>query len=540
VNLTKVAASQGASRVESAPQGAAIARAAAQRSTAGYQAVDNAILAHAPKSKPATVPNPSTTPLSATNVGGEIGFSALGGVQQAGTKGGTDLEPPDQGLCAGGGYVMEFINNAMAIYSKNGAQLLAPISSATAFRQPTSDFFSDPRCYYDAPTKRWFFQEFIVGTVNSAGKVVIPSTEFEAVSNTPDPTTTYTIYSWDTTDASTAGCPCFGDYDNLGADDNGIYVATDEFSFVGPAYNGAIIYAISKEQIETAAATGIVPPVFAYRLTKDAFGQPYIVAPSSTPPGAKFATNTEYFVESNGNAASDDHLLVYALNDTSELGTPAAPTMYSTELSSESYSFPPDATQKPGPRPLGKAYQDPAGGIQADFDSEMEPVYADGHLYAQLDTATKSGSDAIAWFIIDPTFSGTSLSATLAHQGYVAVADTSLLYPYTAVDSSGVGYLLFSLSGPNSYPSPAYIAYGAGGPTGPVIVATSGADPDDGFTCYAAFVGPSYGGCRWGDYSMGVVMGGRVYMAAEMIPAGYRDTLTNWGTYIWSAPPPAP
>ena len=33
-------------------------------------------------------------------------------------------------------------------------------------------------------------------------------------------------------------------------------------------------------------------------------------------------------------------------------------------------------------------------------------------------------------------------------------------------------------------------------------------------------------------------MNGRVFMAAEMIPQGYRDTLSNWGTYIWSAPPP--
>jgi hypothetical protein len=68
--------------------------------------------------------------------------------------------------------------------------------------------------------------------------------------------------------------------------------------------------------------------------------------------------------------------------------------------------------------------------------------------------------------------------------------------------------------------------------------ATRGAAPNDGFTCYAAFVGPHYGGCRWGDYSQGVVMNGRVYMAAEMIPQGYRDLLSNWGTYIWSAPPP--
>jgi hypothetical protein len=37
---------------------------------------------------------------------------------------------------------------------------------------------------------------------------------------------------------------------------------------------------------------------------------------------------------------------------------------------------------------------------------------------------------------------------------------------------------------------------------------------------------------------MGTVMDGRVYMAAETIPQGFRDTLTNWGTFIWSASPP--
>jgi hypothetical protein len=300
------------------------------------------------------------------------------------------------------------------------------------------------------------------------------------------------------------------------------------------------VYAISKETLEIAAQVGFLPTVFGYRLAKDPFGQPYIVAPTSTPPGAKFAPNTEYFVESNSNAFSDNKLLVYALNDTSTLASPAAPTLYRTMVSTVGYSFPNDAAQKPGPRPLGASVQDPAGGIQADFNAEMEPTYVGGQIYAQLDTATASGSDAVDWFILDPTLSGSTLSATVAHQGTVAVKGTSLLYPYTAVNSAGVGYLLFSLSGPNNYPSPGYITYNVDGPTGPVIVASPGAAPEDGFTCYAAYVGPTYGGCRWGDYSMGVVMNQRVIMATEMIPSGFRDTLTNWGTFIWSAPPPVP
>jgi hypothetical protein len=95
------------------------------------------------------------------------------------------------------------------------------------------------------------------------------------------------------------------------------------------------------------------------------------------------------------------------------------------------------------------------------------------------------------------------------------------------VDPHGVGYLLFSVSGPRNFPSPAYIKYGASGPTGPVILATSGSAPEDGFTCYAAFVGPNFGGCRWGDYSAGAVSNGRVFMATEMIPQGFRSTLGN-------------
>lgn len=538
VNLSELAAAQHRTKVATTYQGAAISRQAALR--AKFRAVDNALISRRPRVKPKSPPNPPTTGLTRKNVPGELGFSAMNGVAQATTKGGEDLEPPDQGLCAGGGYVMEFINNALAVYDKHGDQLVAPVGSASAFLQPTTDFFSDPRCYYDAPTKRWFYQEFIVGSFNSAGKLVVPSTEFEAVSNTPDPTGTYTVYSWDTSDVGTKGCPCFGDYDNLGADANGIYVATDEFGITSSAFNGTIIYAISKGLLENVAQTGIVPSVIGYRLTTGPFGRPYVVAPASTPPGGRYAPGTEYFVESNGLAPSGNSLLVYAMHDTSQLSLVSSgpPSLFRTEVKTQSYAFPPDAMQKPGPRPLGAAFQAPAGGIQTDFSAEMEPTYTNGKIYAQLDSGTASGTSSAAWFVLKPSLSGTTLSASLVRQGMVAVKDTSLMYPYTAVDAKGIGYLVFSLSGPHNYPSPAYIKYGAAGPTGPVILATNGAAPSDGFTCYAAFVGPNYGGCRWGDYSAGVFSDGRVFMASEMIPNGIRDTLTNWGTFIYSAPPP--
>lgn len=62
----------------------------------------------------------------------------------------------------------------------------------------------------------------------------------------------------------------------------------------------------------------------------------------------------------------------------------------------------------------------------------MEPTYTNGHLYAQLTTGTTSGTSAIDWFILKPTLSATTLSATLVHQARVAVKNTSMMYPYTA------------------------------------------------------------------------------------------------------------
>ncbi|HLI24366.1 MAG TPA: hypothetical protein VKU91_05395, partial [Acidimicrobiales bacterium] len=472
---------------------------------------DQAVVSHRPTAgAAASTPSATGRTVTGTQVPKEYGFVGLTGAEQAAANGGLDLEPPDQGLCAGDGYVTEFVNNALTVYNRAGSQALPVIPSYELFKQPSTAFFSDPRCYFDAATGHWFLSEFIVGTVGSSGTVTSPSVQFLAVSDTSDPLGTYHVWGWDTTDQTTAGCPCFGDYDELGADDNGIYITTDEFSITGPAYNGVIVYALSKELIETYSSSGIPPTVFGYRVTHDYFGQPYILAPTTTPAGARFAPGTEYFVESNGNALSDDHLAVYALHDTSELAAPSPPSLYRTEVTSEPYAFPPDANQKPGPRPLGRAVQDPEGMLQADFDSVMETTYVNGHIYGELDTATTSGYDAAAWFQLTPVLSGSTLTASVYRQGYVAAAHANLIYPYTALSSKGTGYLLFSLSGPDNYPSAAYITYASSGPSGPVRIAGAGAEPEDGFTCYAAFVGPNYGGCRWGDYSMGAAANGVV------------------------------
>ena len=88
------------------------------------------------------------------------------------------------------------------------------------------------------------------------------------------------------------------------------------------------------------------------------------------------------------------------------------------------------------------------------------------------------------------------MTATVTAQGYVRVGNQNLIYPVIAVNPSGDGYMAFALSGPKYYPSAAYMTFTPAGPSGNVMIAAPGVAPEDGFTCYAAFVGPFYGGCR--------------------------------------------
>lgn len=536
------------------PSNAAHSSANGQRSSAAAQRLGRPPLAGSGTKKSIS---PGSFSIQKGNVAGEIGFPGVTGPEQAaanppGQSGPADVEPPDQGACAGPDasgqpIVFDFVNDAVAAYSTTGTQEMAVTPAYALFAQPSTAFMSDPRCYYDAPTHRWFFAMFDVG--NPA-----PSTQFLAVSTSADPLGTYEVFAYDTTDANNplGDCPCFGDYDQIGADANGFYVTTNEFSnlpnFPAPGYNGTDIWALPKQGLEAAASgTGSVPAITRYAVTGDAFGAstatvgngPYHLSPAATPPGGTYAPDTEYFTESNSDLLADNHLIVYALHGTGLLASGGTPTLAATELTSEPYAFPPNATQKPGPLPLGNSDGFTAiPTLEADFNAVQQTTYTDGQLYGELDTAigatsSSPGVDGIDWFSLAPSASGSTVSASIVKQGYVANSQ-NLLYPDLILDGSGHGYLDFSASGSAEYPSAEYVAFHTQ-PTGPIHVAASGAAPEDGFSCYPPFSTPA-AGCRWGDYSGGAVWGGRAYMLAEYIPPTPRDTNTNWGTFVWSAP----
>src|ERR1700753_2833058 len=82
-----------------------------------------------------------------------------------------------------------------------------------------------------------------------------------AVNSSGDPTTLWKQYQINTNDDGTAGqpshpgCPCFGDQPLLGVDQTNVYLSTNEFSILGPQFNGAQIYAVDKADLVKGKAT---------------------------------------------------------------------------------------------------------------------------------------------------------------------------------------------------------------------------------------------------------------------------------------------
>jgi len=488
--------------------------------------------ASASTAKPAGLPVVAALPIVGPDAGFS-GFAALTGKNQASASG-FDLEPPDQGLCTDGTFVMEAINLAAAVYDATSHKMLAgPVYLNDLFGVDPADFTSDPRCYFDPPTQRWFVTLTDLGSATNATTDILV-----AVSQSSDPRGSYNLYAFDTTnDGFISSCPCFGDQPLIGADTNGFYISTNAFG--ATSFGGAQIYALSK----LALVLGIAP--FGVHITPlPAPGGPpfpYSVHPALSPDGQGDPANggTEYFVSSfDITSELNQKVSVWAMTNTdtlaAQLGIPGFTTV---TVSTESYVVPILASQKAGPIPLGKSLGQPESTLDPD-DQRMQIVtFADGSLWSSVGTAIQVGAkvlDGAAYFVIKPAWKNGVLHATVAKQGYVATNNNHLLYPAIGVTEGGEGAMVFTLTGPDYFPSAAYIPISTGGTASAIRLAAKGVKPEDGFSCYPDFGPP----CRWGDYSWAVTANNSVWIATEYIGPKPRDEFANWGTFIGSLPLP--
>ena len=561
-----------------APKGAA----AATRAPASLQGPRAAHFLHragARTGQALTPPSPPGTPLVA-DPGAATGFagltfadSALSGTGQYANSQGIG-EPPDQGLCAGNGFVVEPINSVMAVYDESGTKLTGNTALNQFFNvKPeffpdgsTGDFLSDPKCYWD-PVGQRFIQTILEVDQPGAFDGVTPVNGTHvliAVSQASDPTGSWNLYTVDTTDngangtPSHPGCPCLPDQPLLGANRDGIFIDTNQFQN-NPQFffNGAQLYALGRAALESGAGTvafdhvdlGTVPT-----------GDPANPFWGSVQPAASAdpRSGTELMLSGGPEdghqniAPLDNRIAAWALTGTGSLETSTPHLGVShQELASETYGVPGNTgvTQKPGPTPLRDILNGPPfNGNEAleqlnSNDSRMNQVTDfHGFLFSGVNTTVTSATGpprvGIAYFAVFALGTPFGVAAHIVNQGYVAVAGENVIFPSIAVNQAGVGAMAFTLSGPDFFPSAAYVRFILGQAVGPVHISAPGAAPEDGFTGYETVFGsPTPGIARWGDYSAAVFADGAVWMANEFIPDAPRPIIEgNFGTFITKLP----
>ena len=301
------------------------------------------------------------------------------------------VEPPDQGLCAGNGFVFETVNQVIQIFDHSGTPLLYgtpffPGSPAVGLAlnefygfPPSLDFgtgvfgpFSgDVSCYYDQATQRWFHLMFSIEQDPASGAFTGNMALELAVSASSDPLGAWNFYEIPAQNDGTQGTPdhgcdlgpCFGDFPHIGADANAIVLTTNEYSFFGSDYNGVQIYALSKAQLAAGSST----PSLVYLQNQDvpALGQGGFTAwPAQGSPASFDPSNggTEYLVsstagdgtETGNTTGGSDKMVVWALTNTSSLDS-VSPSLAIQQavVTTIPYVLPPKAFMRShGPLPL--------------------------------------------------------------------------------------------------------------------------------------------------------------------------------------------
>jgi hypothetical protein len=521
-------------------------------------------------------------------------FQGLYHRQQRLANGGNQfsVEPPDQGLCAGNGFVLETVNDVMRVFDTAGNPVtgvedlnsfygyIAAINRISGVRGP---FVTDPSCYYDPTTRRWFHVVLTLD-VNPATGAFLGSNHLDvAVSQSANPTLGWNIYRVAVQDDGTAGTPnhgcslgpCIGDYPHLGLDANGFFVTTNEYSLFGPEFIGAQIYAFSKRALESGAGSVAVTQINTHGMDNGNSG--FTLAPSTTvgSGNGQSQDGTEYFLSSNGtdeahgngvpvSVRTSNQIIVWSLNGTQNLreDNPELALRHSY-LTVDRYSNPPPSDQKVGSTPLKDCLNSAPcstylNGIPDPFAPEQEyaldssdsrmlqTTLAAGKLWGALDTSL-NGKAGIEWFQVNVG----GESPRLARDGFLGLTGQNLTYPAIGVTAEGKGVMAFTVLGSSYFPSAGFATIDSHG-TGAVQIAKLGVGPADGFSGYNLYGNPPRP--RWGDYGAAATVGNTIWIASEMINqtctlaqyegapfggtgafgscGGTRTSLANWSTEI--------
>jgi hypothetical protein len=587
-----------------------------------------------------------------TSSNGATGVKGLNAVDSASlpTNFIGDVEPPDQGLCAGNGYVVESNNiGEMMVFNaalKRQPGAAIPLDKVMGLTSRGWSSGGDPACEFDSSNGgHWFFTEFVSASTEQSGGpfagcfVAVANTCYEgiAVSQGSSPFGPYNVYFLNANyDPGEPGYPyLLNDFAKISVTGDAFLLFYDEFplnssvpGFGGGAFNGAQEFAIDKLALEQGAAVTLAngKPNRAFNVAIENMG----LVP--TPDGT--CTNTSgvacwaavipaqpadpgQFDSGHGGSGfmmdtldfnsfavlpstGDNRIAVWDWTGLSNLGSRNCSSCGSIHFGGqlfsgvENYYDPTSPTmltgsvapQKAGTIPLGDECgaaglstgthppkRCPEGGLATNGDFITQVSQAQSQLWGATNTqvnqtfsseASPELHQGVAYWVVGTSSFDTTGQFNLTDQGYVSPAHEDLDMPAMAGEGTGGNggaIMTFTLSGNGGptgadnggfYPSTAYgrLTSSSSGLSSSVInVADAGQSPQDGFSEYLGYPGPTQP--RWGDYSQAIYApgsGDRIYFANEYIQSpncsgkaftltigtcsGTRNGFANWGTSV--------
>ena len=602
------------------------------------------------------VPSVSCVPLGSgcdqisTSKGGATSVKGLNAVDSAEhtTNIFNNVEPPDQGLCAGNGSVVETNNIGEILVFNNALQRQsAPISFDTIMGLTGLNWSSggDPSCVFDpANGGHWFFTQIVSASPESQGGaftgcfagVANACLEGIAVTDGNSPFGPYHVYfsNADYNPAEPGYPSLLNDFAKISVTRDAFMMFYDEFPLLpgslpgigGGIFNGAQQLVFRKSALEQGLPTMLSngQPNPAVTVAIENMG--HIPTPDGTcardnvlrmggitcwvavipaqPPAGQFDNNrggTGFMLGSLDfygfvplATSGDNRIAAWAWTGLSALNSAGCASCnasirfqgqlfrgvdkyYDPETANFGGIF---APQRVGPIPLGDQCgaaglspfaSCPEGGLATNGDNLTQVSQAQGQIWTATSsqiaqTYTRANAEihmgAVYWVLGTRSFDSTG-KFTLTGQGYVAAKHEDLTMPAMAGTPSpgGRAIMLFTLTGNGGptgadhggfFPSTAFgrlTGTSNGLLNSRINIAAMGRSPQDGFSEYQGFPGPTRP--RWGDYSWGFFVpgsGGRIYFANEYIQFpnctgasftlanatcdGTRNGVTNWGTSV--------
>jgi hypothetical protein len=494
------------------------------------------------------LPDPTPIPVIQEDTPGFFGWKAISSKQSRESNHGNHftVEPPEPVVCMGNGQVLEVVNSALRVFDTKGSplsdvldinefMLLPPAIDREHRPHFPGPFSGDIQCEYDQGSGRWFVMIWSIAQDPDSGETTGDNFYYTAVSKTSDALGDYWIYE-SNADSPHPGDARAGDHPFIGTDANVYVIQDNEFSFFGDEFFGSVLHVFSKASLESGniGRETIIRPM--------PIGKWYSLQPATVPPGGAYESaqgGTLYFASALDFAGTgDNRIALWALTNTSSVDGPNPDFgLQRRNVQTEEYASPGgQVAQRPGDVPLGDAVGEAENGLDGGSDETQPTKFAAGDVWTIVDTLTESGNVALAWFEITPGFdSNNNLTAHLAHQGYVAIDGNSVAYGAFAVKPDGSPLIAMDVAGPTIYGSSGYGLLDVNNGLDAVHIGGTGLVPDDGFTCYAAFVGDRTRGCRWGDYSdANVGTDGKFWFSGIFFTNAQRRSLSNWNTFLGS------